>query len=1543
MSCFSGIVVPSNVKIVQRKLNLKVASFKMKSLFLVTLIIFHFTTLSFSQNAISVENAKQGAPKAQWDIVGKGDLSIQGFATTISVNKGQTISFKIKTDANNYKVEIYRLGYYNGNGARLIGQGTVTAALPQKQPLDGYEVSTGKTDCSNWGESAIFNVPSSATSGLHIAKLTRLDNGGSSHIFFVVRNDSGNSNLLFKTSDATWQAYNNYGGNSLYENNSGTAIPGFTHATKVSYNRPFYIRTGQGNESDCFSPFNAEYPMIRWLERNGYDVSYTTDADMNRDPAPITPSIHKVLMSVGHDEYWAQATRTKFENARNAGVHLAFFSGNEMYWRTRWEDNSRTIVCYKEGKVGEYACGSKCDPLPNEWTGLWREGCGLGLANACQPENALSGQMSWIQVYGSITVPDTYKDLRFWRNTSVANLLSGQTATFSNGTLGYEWDYEQAFSSYPAGRITMSSTTLGGQTHKLSLYRHSSGALVFGAGSIQWSWGLDGVHDRGGSVEDARMQQATINLFADMGVQPASLQTGLIRAVASNDVVAPQSIITPLAPGTTIGVGNLVTIKGTATDVGGIVAGIEISLDGGATWQMAKGTTNWSYDWIPSATGDVIVKTRSFDDIGNIENIVTTSNVLSRSVGATVCPCYVFKTNEVPFYPNVNDGKALEVGVKFQTSENGVITGLRFYKGAGSTGTHLGHLWTSQGTLLSEATFVNETVTGWQQVFFSTPVTVQAGVTYVASMFSSTGDFALTNPYFDAAVTRGPITLLANGTDGPNGIYKYSTTTAFPMDNYLSSNYWVDVIFDRVANFSITNHPASIAVCAGSPAIFSVQVSNPSNTQYKWQFTTNDLTWNDIAGATTAQFSLTATTQDNNKKYRVLVTNNSSTLTSSSALLTVDQVNVSVFSKTNASCTNGSITMTQSGGTAPYSYSINGGPAQSSSTFNNLVQGTYQVVVADNKGCTATVSDIQIIQMQSLQLILGVKTNANCNLNDGTISVNALGGLAPYTYSKDGVNFQESKIFNGLASGTYTITVKDNSQCLASLPGIVISNNSFLSLILASKTDATCGLNDGKITVEGSCGAPPYMYILNTGFYQSTGAFTNLATGTYNVYIVDSKNNVEVISGIVIAENKTLALSATTIVNAGCANNDGSVTLTATGGKGPYQYKLGDGAYKTSNIFSGLSANTYSFSVKDYNGCITTLPVTIGVAPSTLQILITDVQDASCAGGDGSISVNATGGGGGYLFNINYGVYGSSKTFKNLEGGIYIVSVKDSKGCIKILGGIEVKKINFVATVTGVTGVSCKGNDGIISISTIGGTSSYLYSINGDKYDNANHVIENVSPGTYYVAVKDAVGCIAVVRDIVVGTAPVLTATASLTNACKNINNGSITTSVTGGEAPYQYSLSGAGYKSSNVFSNLSPGTYYVRVKDANGCMFTVSGIRISRLTTTCSGRGYESYVTGSVKNNVAVVEKVVEPGAKMILFPNPSNGSFKLNIKGLNGYTANVVVVDALGKEIFKFQTIIRSEFEVLPINLDRIHKGVYFIKLSTNKFSSTEKLVIY
>ncbi|MDQ3776780.1 MAG: DUF4082 domain-containing protein [Pseudomonadota bacterium] len=760
-------------------------------------------------NGIVAENCLTGNAASEWDVNGAGNASIQGFATDISVNRGQTVSFKIDTNSSDYRLDIYRMGYYGGAGARKITTVQPSATLPQSQPACLNDSATGLIECGNWAVSASWSVPATATSGIYFAKAVREDGanaGQASHIVFVVRDDASTSNILFQTSDTTWQAYNNYGGNSLY-----TGSPA-GRAYKVSYNRPFRTRAVDNGQDWLF---NAEYPMVRWLEANGYDVSYSTGVDSDRRGALIRN--HKLFLSVGHDEYWSDGQHTNVEAARNAGVDLGFFSGNEVFWKTRWENSIdgsgtpyRTLVCYKETHANE-----KIDPLPGVWTGTWRDPRFSPPADGGRPENALTGTLFTVNAGAttSIRVPAEDGKMRFWRNTSIANLAAGATATLPFGTLGYEWDEDIDNGFRPAGLFHMSTAVVpnapvlldygsnfgsGTATHHLTLYRHNSGALVFGSGTVQWSWGLDSNHDNGSAAADVRMRQATVNLFADMGVQPSTLQSGLVHATASADATAPSSTIASPTNGSNVPQGSPVTISGTATDSGGgVVGGVEVSVDGGSTWFPANGRSNWSVTWLPSASGSVTIRSRAVDDSGNLETPSAGVNVTvgSGNPPSTCTGSSVWPATAVPANPADPDTTPVELGVKFRSDVSGFVCGIRFYKSGTNTGTHVGNLWSSSGTLLATATFTGETASGWQQADFATPVAVTANIVYVASYHAPNGRYAADTGFFAAGgVDNAPLHALQDGVSGGNGAYVYGTG-GFPSITFQSTNYWVDVVF----------------------------------------------------------------------------------------------------------------------------------------------------------------------------------------------------------------------------------------------------------------------------------------------------------------------------------------------------------------------------------------------------------------------------------------------------------------------------------------------------------------------------------------------------------------------------------------------------------------------------------------------------------------------------------------------------------------------------------------------------------------------------
>ena len=328
---------------------------------------------------------------------------------------------------------------------------------------------------------------------------------------------------------------------------------------------------------------------------------------------------------------------------------------------------------------------------------------------------------------------------------------------------------------------------------------------------------------------DPRMQQATVNLLADMGAQPGTLQAGLVTGTASTDTDPPTATISSPLAGSNVEAGVPTTISGTATDAvgetaGGQVGSVEVSTDGGSTWHPAQGRDQWTYSWTPGATGSATIKARAVDDSGNIG----TPDQVTVNVIPHTCPCSIW--NDSFTLAGENDPNAVELGVKFRSDQAGFITGLRFYKTSANTGTHVGHLWTAGGTQLAEATFSGETASGWQQVSFDSPVAIDANTTYVASYHAPNGNYAASNNYFaTGGFDSAPLHALGDGVDGPNGIYKYGPSgglfSGTGPDTFQSSNYGVDVVFENTVGPDTT--PPTIT--ARSPASGATGVATGAN------------------------------------------------------------------------------------------------------------------------------------------------------------------------------------------------------------------------------------------------------------------------------------------------------------------------------------------------------------------------------------------------------------------------------------------------------------------------------------------------------------------------------------------------------------------------------------------------------------------------------------------------------------------------------------------------------------------------------------------
>jgi hypothetical protein len=856
-------------------------------------------------NPIALENEKPGTPQSVWQVdPGEDSATIVGFTTAISTNVGGTVNFKIDnlTGVANYQINIYRLGYYGGDGAALAATLQHQATSAVVQPAAIVNPTTGEVDAGNWQVTDSWAIPSNATSGVYVANIVE-----GSQVFqipFVVKNPNSTSDIVFQTSDETWQAYNGWGGANLYGGNGpsdppanagGEAIPGAAFA--VSYNRPIVTRDSIGQfAGPQDSLFGAEYSAIYWLEQNGYDVSYISGMDAATNGSLLLN--HKIFMDAGHDEYWTDSQVANVEAAKSAGVSLVFLSGNEVFWQTQFAPSidgsgtaNRTLVSYKDSHFE-----SLINPT-GQGTGTFEAPLSWGGAN--MPSNALTGEVFSVDqtpTLGRITIPYDMTQLRIWRNTSVAATAPGQTASLEPGLLGYEWDSSPDNGFMPAGLIDVSSTTLleptvnsqfgnvdgsGTATHNLIEYRDpTSGALVFGAGTVFWSWGLSSQHDPGPdgntTTTDPNVQQAMVNVFADMGVQPQTLQASLVIASASTDHTPPASKIMNVSA-TSVVEGGTVTVTGTAADVGGVIGGVQISTDGGNTWHPTSGQIGtqsviWTYTFTAPAPGTYSIETRAVDDSLNLE---TPGSGTAYSVTPSAA-ISLFSSSDTPAVSSVSDNNSVEVGVKFMSATNGTITGIRFYKGSLNTSPHIADIWDSAGNLLATATFTNETASGWQQVNLTTPVKVTAGTTYIVSYHTNNGNYSDTAGYFDtfSGQTRGSLTAPGEAT---NGVFAYGSGSLFPSNlSSAGDNYWVDVVFSDTSrgpqavndsgftvaeNGTLTIAASALLANDTDPAglpLSVASVSNPVNGTVSYNAQTQTVTFLPTAGyAGAANFTYT--------------------------------------------------------------------------------------------------------------------------------------------------------------------------------------------------------------------------------------------------------------------------------------------------------------------------------------------------------------------------------------------------------------------------------------------------------------------------------------------------------------------------------------------------------------------------------------------------------------------------------------------------------------------------------------------------------------
>ncbi|MBF4473286.1 T9SS type A sorting domain-containing protein [Flavobacterium sp. HJJ] len=609
------------------------------------------------------------------------------------------------------------------------------------------------------------------------------------------------------------------------------------------------------------------------------------------------------------------------------------------------------------------------------------------------------------------------------------------------------------------------------------------------------------------------------------------------------------------------------------------------------------------------------------------------------------------------------------------------------------------------------------------------------------------------------------------------------------------------------------------------------------------------------------------------------------------------------------------ITVNATGGTAPYAYwlTINGSlaaNAQTSDTFSNLAPGTYTVSVKDSNGCLVIIEDAII--KPPLNATITITKQIDCNSNASLMAA-AAGGQGPYAYSiNDGAKYQAANIFDNLSPGTYTITVKDSQNTITNTKPITITPLVPVSGVALITNPVDCSTNS-SITVVATAGQAPYNYSFDGGAtYTTSDTFYNVPAGDYVCFVRDQNNCVSPAMLITVENYPTLkaTVSSGTLL---CAKDKTSLTVTAAGGKSPYQYSLNDNPYSSNNTYTNVGFGNYGLTIKDANDCLIKVSHTVIEPEPILADFIINEQ---------TLTINGKGGIAPYQFSVDSTAYQSDNVFNNLSVGNHKILIKDSKGCESNTFSASIKASPLTNLITLTKKLDCNSN-AEITITTSGGIAPYTYSLNGNPYQSSN-IFSNLSAGIYYVIVKDATNTISTTNTITVVPPIPITANATITKPIDCVSNASIKIDVSGGNGSYLYSMNGGSYGVSNLFTNLTSGTYRFTVKDSSNCTVLTNDIILiqptlltataTKTNITCSGSS-DGMIYINTTGGQAPYEYSIGNGnvfQKSNIFNGLSAGSYNVTIRDSLGCLA-MIFVDIIQPTLLNATTMITKPIDCL------------------------------
>ncbi len=655
-----------------------------------------------------------------------------------------------------------------------------------------------------------------------------------------------------------------------------------------------------------------------------------------------------------------------------------------------------------------------------------------------------------------------------------------------------------------------------------------------------------------------------------------------------------------------------------------------------------------------------------------------------------------------------------------------------------------------------------------------------------------------------------------------------------------------DIEFRPCGPTLLSTIAGTTTVCSGTPITISSTIAAGYTTPtYQWQVSTDNVTFTNIAGATSSTLNLTPPTGV--RYYRLLSAENGNIgnancrIVSNVTTITTNAIPpVPTVGSAAEFCKDASPTALVATGTGTlkwYSTNATGGTSTSTQTPSTATAGTQNYYVSNTvNGCESPRVAVPVV-VHPKPTIVATVDNISCNgVATGTIVSSASGGTPAFTFSKDGVNFQAGNVFGGLAAGTYTISVKDSKNCIGTASITLASAN---PISLATEVVNTCAIgNNGQVTANGAGGTGALEYAIDAGAFGSSNVFTGLTAGNHAVKVRDSstpiKCGIEIVVNVPAIVNPTVSAAAANVCIDGAT---GTITATPSNGSVAYQYALNGGAFKGGNIFTGLGAGTYTVTLKDNRGCLTNAsPITLNTIPPVPAVITpapfcaNTVPAPLTATGAMILWYTAATGGTGSATQpvINTGVAGTQTLYVS-----------------QTVNGCESPRTELIVNISPAISIALTKIDacnsianGSVSAVVTGGVSPFVFNLNGGPAVS-NSFFDNLAGGaSYSVLVTDANNCSAN-ASIMVNNGPALTVSATTGGDCVVLGAGSITPVASGGSGAYTYKLNSNPYTSTIPFTGLNPGTFTVCAKDAQGCLaLTTVTIKPQPLVVASSNSG---------------------------------------------------------------------------------------------------------